>query len=75
MHFRNNGVSVLQEEAVKTYTRAIEDLDAGKLPDWEQLPVRHSIQFSGPNLAFICRSHHTADDASILINTQYAGRD
>ena len=28
-----------QEEAVKTYTRAIEDLDAGKLPEWSALPA------------------------------------
>lgn len=25
----------LEEEAVKTYTHAIEDLDAGKLPQWQ----------------------------------------
>jgi hypothetical protein len=27
-------VGYLEEEAVKTYTRAIEDLDAGRLPQW-----------------------------------------
>ena len=31
---------VTQEEAVKTYTRALEDLDAGKLPQWSTEPVR-----------------------------------
>ncbi len=25
---------------MKTYTHALEDLDAGKLPQWEALPVR-----------------------------------
>lgn len=28
-------VGFLEEEAVKTYTTAIQDLDAGKLPQWE----------------------------------------
>ncbi|KAJ6028485.1 hypothetical protein N7540_004061 [Penicillium herquei] len=30
-------VGYLEEEAVITYTRAIEELDAGKLPEWETL--------------------------------------
>lgn len=30
-------VSYLEEEAVKTYTRAIEDIDSGKLPEWQQM--------------------------------------
>ncbi|KAL3451509.1 mitochondrial alternative oxidase [Aspergillus insuetus] len=30
-------VGYLEEEAVLTYTRAIKDLDAGKLPEWEKL--------------------------------------
>ena len=30
-------VGYLEEEAVITYTRQIEDLDAGKLPKWEKL--------------------------------------
>ena len=30
-------VGYLEEEAVITYTRAIADIDAGKLPKWEQL--------------------------------------
>ena len=33
-------ISASREKAVKTYTRAIEDLDANKLPDWKHLPVR-----------------------------------
>jgi hypothetical protein len=28
-----------QEEAVKTYTKCIEDLDAGKLPQWKWMPA------------------------------------
>lgn len=32
-------VGYLEEEAVKTYTHAIADLDAGKLPQWEKLQV------------------------------------
>jgi hypothetical protein len=32
-------VGYLEEEAVKTYTRAIDDLDSGKLPAWENLPA------------------------------------
>lgn len=30
-------VGYLEEEAVFTYTRQIEDLDAGRLPKWEKL--------------------------------------
>ena len=30
-------VGYLEEEAVLTYTRAIEDIEAGKLPKWERL--------------------------------------
>lgn len=30
-------VGYLEEEAVLTYTREIEDLDAGRLPKWEKL--------------------------------------
>ena len=30
-------VGYLEEEAVLTYTRAIEDIEAGKLPKWEKL--------------------------------------
>jgi hypothetical protein len=30
-------VGYLEEEAVITYTRAIKDIEAGKLPDWEKL--------------------------------------
>lgn len=30
-------VGYLEEEAVVTYTRAIADIDAGKLPKWDQL--------------------------------------
>jgi len=30
-------VGYLEEEAVLTYTRAIKDLEAGRLPDWETL--------------------------------------
>lgn len=30
-------VGYLEEEAVRTYTRAISDIDAGKLPGWEKL--------------------------------------
>jgi hypothetical protein len=32
-------VGYLEEEAVITYTRAIEDLEAGKLKEWETLPA------------------------------------
>eukprot|EP00793_Prasinoderma_coloniale_P006824 PRCOL_00001655-RA len=32
-------VGYLEEEAVKTYSRAIEDLDSGKLPEWENKPA------------------------------------
>jgi len=32
-------VGFLEEEAVITYTRCIEDLDAGKLPTWSSLPA------------------------------------
>ena len=30
-------VGYLEEEAVLTYTRAIADLDAGKIPSWDKL--------------------------------------
>lgn len=30
-------VGYLEEEAVLTYTREIADLDAGKLPEWENM--------------------------------------
>ena len=30
-------VGYLEEEAVMTYTRAIQDLEAGRLPKWERL--------------------------------------
>ncbi|KAK2076919.1 hypothetical protein QBZ16_005147 [Prototheca wickerhamii] len=32
-------VGYLEEEAVKTYTRALEDMDAGRLPEWKDLPA------------------------------------
>lgn len=32
-------IGYLEEEAVKTYTKAIEDLDAGKLPRWQNSPA------------------------------------
>jgi threonyl-tRNA synthetase len=32
-------VGFLEEEAVKTYTKAINDLDAGKLPEWVNKPA------------------------------------
>jgi hypothetical protein len=32
-------VGFLEEEAVYTYTRQINDLDAGRLPEWENLPA------------------------------------
>lgn len=32
-------VGILEEEAVKTYTQVLEDLDEGRLPEWEQLPA------------------------------------
>ena len=35
--FCHRFVGYLEEEAVHTYTRAIEDLDAGRLPEWEVL--------------------------------------
>jgi len=30
-------VSYLEEEAVKTYTHAIQDIDTGKIPEWKNL--------------------------------------
>jgi threonyl-tRNA synthetase len=32
-------VGYLEEEAVKTYTKCIADLDAGKLPEWSDMPA------------------------------------
>jgi threonyl-tRNA synthetase len=32
-------IGYLEEEAVKTYTHAIHTIDAGKLPEWNSLPV------------------------------------
>lgn len=32
-------VAYLEEEAVKTYTHAIHDLDSGKMPGWEKMKV------------------------------------
>ncbi|RPB29143.1 alternative oxidase [Terfezia boudieri ATCC MYA-4762] len=32
-------VGYLEEEAVITYTRAIADIDAGKIPEWNELPA------------------------------------
>lgn len=32
-------VGFLEEEAVITYTRCLEDLDAGRLPTWSNLPA------------------------------------
>lgn len=32
-------VGFLEEEAVITYTRELEDLDAGRLPEWEKMPA------------------------------------
>lgn len=32
-------VGFLEEEAVITYTREIEDIDAGRLPQWEKMPA------------------------------------
>lgn len=32
-------VGFLEEEAVITYTRCLEDLDAGRLPAWTSLPA------------------------------------
>lgn len=32
-------VGYLEEEAVLTYTRALEDLEAGKLPAWTEMPA------------------------------------
>ena len=36
-HYCHAAVGYLEEEAVKTYTHAIEDLDSGKLPEWERM--------------------------------------
>lgn len=37
-------VGYLEEEAVKTYTHALHDLDAGRLPEWSQKQVScHSV--------------------------------
>ena len=35
-------VGYLEEEAVKTYTHVISDLDKGRLPEWETKKVRHA---------------------------------
>ena len=32
-------VGYLEEEAVKTYTHLIEDLDAGRIPEWKDTPA------------------------------------
>lgn len=32
-------VGILEEEAVYTYTRVIEDIEAGRLPEWENFPA------------------------------------
>jgi hypothetical protein len=38
----------LEEEAVKTYTQIIKDLDDGKLPLWEDLPAsKEAIRYWG----------------------------
>ena len=39
-------VGYLEEEAVKTYTHVISDMDKGRLPDWEtkQVPCSHAIK-------------------------------
>lgn len=34
-------VSYLEEEAVKTYTHAVEDYDSGKIPEWKNMEVPH----------------------------------
>lgn len=34
-------VSYLEEEAVKTYTHAVDDFDSGKIPEWKNLEVPH----------------------------------
>lgn len=34
-------VSYLEEEAVKTYTHAVDDYDSGKIPEWKNLEVPH----------------------------------
>ncbi|XP_065839247.1 uncharacterized protein [Oscarella lobularis] len=36
--FCHRFVGYLEEEAVKTYTKCLEDLDAGKLPMWSHMP-------------------------------------
>jgi len=36
---RRRFVGYLEEEAVKTYTHCIEELDAGKLPKWTSMPA------------------------------------
>jgi len=41
-------VGYLEEEAVKTYTQIIKDLDEGKLPLWEELPApQEAIKYWG----------------------------
>jgi hypothetical protein len=32
-------VGYLEEEAVRTYTHLLHDLDAGKLPEWKDAPA------------------------------------
>ncbi|XP_055347198.1 alternative oxidase, mitochondrial-like [Paramacrobiotus metropolitanus] len=37
--FCHRFVGYLEEEAVKTYTRLLEDIDAGKIPEWNNKPA------------------------------------
>ena len=50
----------LEEEAVKTYTHCIEELDAGKLPKWTNMPApaiaREYWKLGGTWAAARCRS-------------------
>ena len=46
-------VGYLEEEAVKTYTHAIADLDAGKLPEWTvRCAFRDALSRCDPKIAF-----------------------
>jgi hypothetical protein len=37
--FCHRFVGYLEEEAVRTYTHLLHDLDAGKLPEWKDAPA------------------------------------
>ena len=50
-------VGYLEEEAVKTYTHAIHDLDTGRLPEWATKEVCYAELYGAvPCCAVLCRA-------------------